>query len=363
MSVENGVLFIEFEDYELELLANNPNEFWKGVKVISESAFKSLVEHVSELIIPEGVEKIDFDYKNEFGWYRNHKTSIKKISFPSTLKNIPDCLFDGCESLESISLEKGVETIGFNAFSGCKRLKKVQFPKGLKNISIGAFFGCNALKKVEIPEGCTLTTASFAFCKKLQEVVIGEGLTTLYDTFRGCENLQRVHLPDTLEKIDARVFENCVKLEEVNIPGSVTEIYPNAFRNCPNLMRAPEVPSKNEEQSKEPLVPIVRPLEEIDMQELNINQEETKQEKDASKEIIDSCFDRYVNGDIDFSALREKLLEVAKTERNLPTASVARANELSEYLKEKSAWAQKEIDNAYNALFNQIDNMEESENE
>ena len=53
----------------------------------------------------------------------------QKINIPSTVNELPNNIFSGCEKIEQITLPKKLKKIGAYAFYKCKRLKQITIPK------------------------------------------------------------------------------------------------------------------------------------------------------------------------------------------------------------------------------------------
>ena len=70
--------------------------------------------------------------------FKNNKT-IKKVIWPTELKEIPKEIFFGCTALEEIVISDGVTTISEKAFRNCESLKKITIPASVTNIHEKAF--------------------------------------------------------------------------------------------------------------------------------------------------------------------------------------------------------------------------------
>lgn len=100
----------------------------KSLKIIPKYAFQSQVDPAkySELLIPEGVTKIDSSA------FSGH--SLKHVEIPSSVKEIGSNAFvnpEGRNTLESIVLHEGLEKIGSNAFRYSK-IRTVDLPSTVK---------------------------------------------------------------------------------------------------------------------------------------------------------------------------------------------------------------------------------------
>ena len=113
-------------------------------------------------------------------------TSLTSVEIPNSVTTIGECSFDGCLSLVSIEIPNSVTTIGKLAFANCKNLKKmnpqeieerfnldfINPPTSLKEIGGGAFNGCNSIQYLSLPNSLTsIDEYAFMKCKNLLAVV------------------------------------------------------------------------------------------------------------------------------------------------------------------------------------------------
>lgn len=94
-------------------------------------------ERVSQLLIPETVEKIG---RYSFEWM-----SIKELVFPGKMKEIPEGVCCGCHALETVVLPEGAIKIGHSAFRFCEKLKEIIIPSTVEKIEDLAFERCYSL--------------------------------------------------------------------------------------------------------------------------------------------------------------------------------------------------------------------------
>lgn len=116
------------------------------------NAGSSIDMKLSEVVIPEGVEKI--------GDYAFSGTHIEKLTLPSTLQEIGNSAFWN-HQLEELEIPGGVKVIGEYAFrisqeSLGSTLKTLELNYGLETIKKGAFWGC-AIKETELPDSVVLS--------------------------------------------------------------------------------------------------------------------------------------------------------------------------------------------------------------
>ncbi len=85
---------------------------------------------------------------------------------------IGDYAFEGCSSLQTISIPNNVSSIGSYAFRNCTNLVSINIPDGVTTISWYTFENCTSLTSITIPQSVTMIVF-FAFknCRSLQEVI------------------------------------------------------------------------------------------------------------------------------------------------------------------------------------------------
>ena len=105
--------------------------------------FDSSKEKVEEILIGKSVETIQAEAFYSF-------TLLNTLMFEddSSLKEIGDEAFYGCDALKEVNLPESLETIGSSAFYSCDALETIELPKTLKMINLNAFNYCNAVKDV-----------------------------------------------------------------------------------------------------------------------------------------------------------------------------------------------------------------------
>ncbi|MBQ7797882.1 MAG: leucine-rich repeat domain-containing protein, partial [Clostridia bacterium] len=141
-------------------------------------------------------------------------TTLKGITLPNTIINIPEACFQTCMNLESVTL-----------------------PKTLTNIEKVAFYRCTALKNINLSKCSSLTSIgddAFYECEGLTSISLSSSLTSIgEDAFRFCSGLTSVDLSKctSLTSIGIQAFQSCSGLTSITIPASVTKIGQYAFQN------------------------------------------------------------------------------------------------------------------------------------
>lgn len=169
-------------------------EFQEGITEIGDFAFART--KLSELIIPDGVEKIGYG-----AFY--HCDMLKQVTIPDSVKEIEANAFTNTPWLTEKLQDSTYVIVGDGillAYHGGDSV--ISIPEGVKQIGAEVFKDHMGITAVNIPGSVT---------------VIGEG------AFCGCKNLKTVNGGENLEKIGDRAFQDC-PLSQIVIPASVKEI-------------------------------------------------------------------------------------------------------------------------------------------
>ncbi len=175
------------------------------------------------------------------------ETSVKRITFPDTVKRIGNYVFWKCRSLERADLPQGLTAIGEGAFGSCENLTQVEIPDSVKTIGYIAFIN-TAITDLDLPEGLEyigdaafsdlmitsaiipdtvkyLGHAAFDDCTQLEYVKLPKGIESLSESlFAGCRSLKTVEIPEGVSVIGLNVFGGCTSLEEIHFPSTVISV-------------------------------------------------------------------------------------------------------------------------------------------
>lgn len=218
----------------------------------------------------------------------NASKTLTAVYVPSTVKDIGDSAFFGCNNLDRVSIQGGNLKIGNRAFACCRSLKRVVFNgaaaelgdyafwdcskiaiyytqnvtaigecafigsglsgeldlRGVKNIKSGAFNGCE-ITSITIGKNLSeIGPSAFFNCDDLNEIKLSDE-NDEYVYVDGClirrsDNtlvlgLASAVIPETVVSIGDYAFAYRKNLSEIAIPSSVTAIGSYAFANCENL--------------------------------------------------------------------------------------------------------------------------------
>lgn len=162
--------------------------------------------------------------------------------------------FDGCASLNKLTIPRSLKTVEKNAFSGCKALTSLFYDGDMLSwlgISWKSWIECGhrlffkngvdyqQITCAEIPESVVeLPALCFYYCKDLKRVIFHDGITSIgASAFNKSDLSGEIELPNSLEKLGNYVFLSCKHLNSIFIPDSVKAIGNGCFAYCDNLSK------------------------------------------------------------------------------------------------------------------------------
>jgi len=145
---------------------------------------------------------------------------LEHINLSSTITEVGQSAFCGCDSLKAVLLSTTLKIIGRAAFGTCSLLERITIPSTVTEISVNAFYNCRRLREVELHEGIqTIGTGAFEECSSLQCITIPHTVTEIgRRAFDDCGNLREVDLHEGIQMIASTAFDNCSSLERFNFP-------------------------------------------------------------------------------------------------------------------------------------------------
>lgn len=225
-------------------------EFPSTIITIEDDAFFRCTG-VENLELPQGLKKIGNQAFRESGLVTitipNSVTSIGVYAFKDCywlekvvgLMNLSGAMFEGCESLTSVSFDEQskMKTLNSRAFANCSKLTDIELPNSITTIGEQAFFNCSSMLTLTIPiEVESIDVSAFQGCSSLESVIIPDKVTQIADyTFAGCSGLKSISLPNSITSIGVSAFSNCRELEAIEIPEQVSYIGKEAFWKCYNI--------------------------------------------------------------------------------------------------------------------------------
>jgi hypothetical protein len=254
-----------------------------GVTALAESMFKGCY-NLEEIIISAESTYLknvdgavyDYDLTKCYYWPLNNT----KFSFPSTVVELCDGLFNGNVNVVELTIPEGIEKLDYLSFSGCQNLTTVHLPSTLISIGDGAFRSNEKLKDINLPEGLeeigpsafnntALETVSlnaayigdsaFGECHNLTSVYVGPDVEIIcsgpinggwfyvgYNIWRGCENLQSIDVSEDNKNFCSEdgVLYSKTKHALLAVPSAKSEVAISpktgqitayAFNGCKNI--------------------------------------------------------------------------------------------------------------------------------
>ena len=108
-------------------------------------------------------------------------TTLEDVWFPSCLESFGEGVFEGCTSLENVTITGlAVSSLPERMFKNCTALKGVEIPDSVTVIESQAFLNCTSLESLVIPDGVTeIGSGAFSGCTALSSVTLPDGLTSI----------------------------------------------------------------------------------------------------------------------------------------------------------------------------------------
>lgn len=212
-----------------------------------------------------------------------HRSTLKKATVESGVKNVSTGLFYKCAQLSDVNLSESITSIEQSAFNGCTALKTIRIPPKVKTIGdfafrlcplsqielpngitrIGAYaFQSTALTEVYIPESVTCigenpsaigdwwpSDDAFSYCKKLKSITVSETNNNycdidgvLFNKDKSClidfpcaSPQTEYVVPESVKAIDIGAFQNCANLKKLTLSNNIDTISEGMFSNCTSL--------------------------------------------------------------------------------------------------------------------------------
>ena len=245
----------------------------KNVTIISTSAFDGCSS--LEMIKVNGDNKYFTGINGDGVVYTKDKATLflcpqgkTSVTIPSSIRNIGEYAFHGCDKIKSITIPEGVFSVSNQAFSGCNGLTAVNIPKSAGFVSSLAFSGCKNLKSITVDKNnkyysavdgvvynkdktmllivpnakaalnipATVTeigSYSVSYNSAMTSLTIPSGVKTIYDNaFYYSTKLKTITVPDSVTSIGRSAFYYCASLESFKVPAKVTQLPESLFFGC-----------------------------------------------------------------------------------------------------------------------------------
>lgn len=221
----------------------------------SSAQISSASGYGDEVVIPEKVYNGTKEYTvTEITFTFQDNKILEKVTWPSTVTAIPDCMFLRCSNLKIvenirqvtyinsnafydcnnlIKLDLGSCEISYNAFYRCSKLQSIGESAKCSSVGYNAFYQCSRLKKIDLSMCTSVDSNAFGGCSILQSVGDPKLTSVLDEAFSGCSNLEKIDL-SMCTSVGLGAFHSCSKLQNVNI-SNCTYIGKSAFLGCSSI--------------------------------------------------------------------------------------------------------------------------------
>ena len=186
-----------------------------------------------EVVIPEKVYNGTKEYTvTSIGFTFGNNKTLEKVTWPSTVTEIPDNMFQNCSNLKTVENVRKVTSISSNAFWNCNNL--IELNLGSCEISANAFFCCSKLQSIGESAKCTsVGFQAFDQCSSLEKIDLSMCTSVGFSAFAGCSSLQTIGNPK-LTSIPDNTFGGCSSLEKIDL-SMCTSVSSDAFYGCKKL--------------------------------------------------------------------------------------------------------------------------------
>lgn len=208
-----------------------------------------------EVVIPEKVYDGTMEYTvTSIGFTFQDNKTLEKVTWPSTVTEIPSVMFDNCSSLKTVEntrnvtyiygsafqscnnlmeLDLGSCKIYDNAFSGCSKLQSIGELAKCTSVGEWAFHGCSSLEKVDLSMCTSVGSYAFGGCSSLLSIGNPKFTSIPNAAFSGCSSLENIDL-SICTSVGSSAFSMCSKLQNVNT-SICTYIGDDAFECCSSI--------------------------------------------------------------------------------------------------------------------------------
>lgn len=187
--------------------------------------------------------------------YYPPKTGDIALNIPADVYAISDEAFDNIVS-RLISVEFAANSqltkLGNNVFKNATKLTSISLPTKVQVIPNGLFYGCTSLETVDTTKNRLTYVGEYAFynCQALESIFLPDAITTIGQyAFYGCSSVESILLPSSIVTVGDYAFKNCTKLADITFTLKLADVGVQAFDNTAwynNLSKYDTKPTKNQ---------------------------------------------------------------------------------------------------------------------
>lgn len=178
------------------------------------------------LTLPESLVSI-----GEKAFYCNN---ISDVTIPNSVTTMGSYAFYDNDSLTTVTLSSGCATIPSSCFDDCKNLKTVYNCGSVTTVDNSAFYGCDVLETLAGMKPVTVNASAFRNCYQLRSFDFSDVTTIGGSAFSSCRSLQTADLASATS-LASNCFDGCSALTTVKTNDRLTVIPDYAFQSCANL--------------------------------------------------------------------------------------------------------------------------------
>lgn len=198
------IYYIQFEQNSKK--ANCFYHYRKNVLYTGEKSYNGITIDDVNAYIDTVVDK--------YATMETPKTVIIKDGITNVSKNA----FNGCSTLEVVSLPNSIKTIDERAFSSCVNLVECDIPESVTTIGGYAFYKCSSLTKLDLSRNDILNRIDrCAFQQSgVVDAILNDNTVYIEDfAFNGCKSLKSINLPKNLYYVNQGILTACTALEDL----------------------------------------------------------------------------------------------------------------------------------------------------
>ena len=213
-----------------------------GCSKLTEMTLPKDLTYLGGEALPKEVTTLYYNSENlTFSVYNDRSPlchlSLTNILFSDTIKRIPDGMFSGMKTLESLTLPDSITEIGEKAFYKSS-FKSIKLPSKLIVIEDYAFSYADVRFEGDALPNGTRMIGDYAFdhCTGFEEIYIPDSVVDIAEyAFYGCVDLIKVRMSSNVKLIASSAFAYCPILKDFIWDADVKLIADYAFYNCKAL--------------------------------------------------------------------------------------------------------------------------------